>query len=92
MYGLKQATRAWYERLIKFILEQGFSRGKVDTTHFIKHQGTHSILVQVYVDDIIFGSTNINLVKEFFKLMQGEFEMSMMRELNYFLGLQIKQL
>ena len=92
LYGLKQAPRAWYERLSKFLLEQGFSRGKVDTTLFIRHQGKHSILVQVYVDDIIFGSTNINLVKEFSKLMQGEFEMSMMRELNYFLGLQIKQL
>ena len=64
----------------------------MDTTLFIKCQEKHSILVQVYVDDIIFGSTNINLVKEFSKLMQGEFDMSMMGELNYFLGLQIKQL
>ena len=92
LYDLKQAPKAWYERLRKFLLEQGFSRGKVDTTLFIKRQGKHSILVQDYVDDIIFGSTNINLVKEFSKLMQGEFEMSRMGELNYFLGLQIKQL
>ena len=62
LYGLKQAPRAWYERLSKFLLEKGFSRGKVDTTLFIKRQGKHSILVQVYVDDIIFGSTNISLV------------------------------
>lgn len=82
MYGLKQAPRAWYERLRKFLLDQGFSRGKVDTTLFIKHQENHSI----------FGSTNRTLVKEFSKLMQGEFEMSMMGELTYFLGLQIKQL
>src|ERR1051325_10045407 len=92
LYGLKQAPRAWYEHLRKFSLDQGFSRGKVDTTLFIKRQGKHSILVQVYVDDIIFGSSNISLVKEFSKLMQGEFEMSMMGELNYFLGLQIKKL
>ena len=92
LYGLKQAPRAWYERLSKFLLDQGFSRGKVDTTLFIKHEGKHFILVQVYVDDIIFGSSNIYLVKKFSKLMHGEFEMSMMGELNYFLGLQIKKI
>lgn len=64
----------------------------VDTTLSIKRQGKHSILVQVYIDDIIFGYTNINLVKELSKLMRGEFEISMMGELNYFLRLQIKQL
>jgi hypothetical protein len=92
LYGLKQAPRAWYERLSKFLLDQGYSRGKVDTTLFIKRQGKHLILVQIYVDDIIFGSTNMKLVREFSDLMQGEFEMSMMGELTYFLGLQIKQL
>jgi hypothetical protein len=92
LYGLKQAPRAWYKRLSKILLEQGFSRGKVDTTLFIRRQGKHSILVQVYVDDIIFESTNINLVKEFSKLMQGETEISMTGELNYILELQIKQL
>lgn len=92
LYGLKQALRAWYERLSTFLVDHGYSRVKVDTTLFIKHQGKHTFLVQVYVDDIIFGSTNMHLVKEFSKVMQGEFEMSLMRELNYFLGLQIKQL
>lgn len=90
LYGLKQAPRGWYERLSKFLLDQGFSRRKFDTTLFIKRQEKHSIIIQVYVDDIIFGSTNISLVKEFSKLMQGEFDMSMMGKLNYFLGLQIK--
>src|SRR3954466_10001270 len=92
MYGLKQAPRALYERLSNFLTNKGFSRGKVDTTLLIKRHEKHSILVQVYVDDIIFGSTNMTLVKEFSKLMQGEFKMSMMGELNYFLGLQIKKL
>ena len=92
LYGLKQAPRVWYERLSKFLLDHGYSRGKVDTTLFIKRKGKHILLVQVYVDDIIFGSTNIHLVEEFSKVMQGEFEMSLMGELNYFLGLQIKQL
>ncbi|KAK2364611.1 cysteine-rich RECEPTOR kinase [Trifolium repens] len=92
LYGLKQAPRAWYDRLSKFLIKNGYSRGKVDTTLFIKRKGKDVLLVQIYVDDIIFGSTNPSLVKSFSSLMQGEFEMSMMGELTYFLGLQIKQL
>ena len=92
LYGLKQAPRAWYDRLSKFLIEKGFVRGKVDTTLFIKNNNQQTLLVQIYVDDIIFGSTNNTLCKEFSKLMQGEFEMSMMGELNFFLGLQIKQM
>ena len=74
-----------------FLLENGFNRGKIDTTLFIKTRGKDMLLVQIYVDDIIFGATNESLCQEFSKVMQGEFEMSMMGELNYFLGLQIKQ-
>ena len=77
LYGLKQAPRVWYERLSKFLLDHGYSRGKVDTTLFIKRKGKHILLVQIYVDDIIFGSTNLHLVEEFSKVMQGEFEMSL---------------
>ena len=88
---MKQAPRAWYERLSKFLLEKGFTRGKVDTTLFIKRKLHDILLVQIYVDDIIFGSTNDSLCKEFSQDMQNEFEMSMMGELNFFLGLQIKQ-
>ena len=91
MYRLKQAPRAWYERLSNFLLEKGFSKGKVDTTLFIKKTKNDLLIVQIYVDDIIFGATNHCLCKEFSKLMQGEFEMSMMGELKFFLGLQIKQ-
>ena len=61
-------------------------------TLFVKNKRKDILLVQVYVDDIIFGATNESLCKDFVELMQGEFEMSMMGELNYFLGLQIKQL
>ncbi|KAK8508672.1 hypothetical protein V6N13_116185 [Hibiscus sabdariffa] len=91
LYGLKQAPRAWYERLSTFLVEKGFNKGKVDTTLFIKNDGKDILVVQIYVDDIIFGSTNELLCQEFAKLMQGEFEMSMMGELSFFLGLQIKQ-
>jgi len=58
LYGLKQAPRQWYERLSNFLLSTNYQRGKVDKTLFIKNSENDIILVQVYVDDIIFGSTN----------------------------------
>ena len=91
LYGLKQAPRAWYERLSTFLIESGFSRGKVDTTLFRKDKNSKFILVQIYVDDIIFGATDESLCKDFSNLMQKEFEMSLMGELKFFLGLQVKQ-
>jgi len=92
VYKLKRALyRAWYERLSKFLLEKGFSRGNVDNTLFSKRKGKDILLVQVYVDDIIFGFTNDTMCQEFSKLMQGEFEMSLMGKLTFFLDLQIKQ-
>ncbi|XP_075099005.1 uncharacterized protein LOC142175898 [Nicotiana tabacum] len=91
LYGLKQAPRAWYERLSKFLLENGFTRGKIDNTQFMKKRGRNLLIVQVYVDDIIFGATNDCLCEKFAKLMGSEFEMSMIGERNFFLGLQVKQ-
>nr|GFB03871.1 retrovirus-related Pol polyprotein from transposon TNT 1-94 [Tanacetum cinerariifolium] len=91
LYGLKQAPRAWYDELSKFLLSKGFSKGNIDPTLFItKHKGD-ILLVQIYVYDIIFGSTNPNLSKRFEKLMHNKFEMSMMVELKFFLGIQIHQ-
>ena len=90
MYGLKQAPRAWYDRLNNLLLENNFSMGKADTTLFVQHKDKGILVVQIYVDDIIFGSTNELLCKEFSSCMSNEFEMSMMGELKYFIGLQIK--
>src|SRR5579859_2939724 len=90
--GLKQAPRAWYERLRDFLLSKGFKMGKVDTTLFTKKIGNDLFVMQIYVDDIIFGSTNQDFCEEFGKMMASEFEMSMIGELSYFLGLQIKQM
>ena len=87
LYGLKQAPRAWYERLSSFLVKNGYSRGTLDTTLFIKKTKKDMLLVQIYVDDIIFGATNPSLCEEFAKFMQSEFEMSMMGELTFFLGL-----
>jgi hypothetical protein len=92
LYGLKQSPRAWYERLIDFLISKGFKIGVVDTTLFTKTIGKDLFVCQIYVNDIIFGSTNQDFCEEFGELMSKEFEMSMIGELNYFLGLQIKQL
>ena len=69
IYGLKQALRAWYEHLNSFLLHNNFMRCKVDTILFIKNTDTDMIIIQIYVDDIIFGATNPNLCKEFEHLM-----------------------
>ncbi|KAI3729808.1 hypothetical protein L6452_18478 [Arctium lappa] len=92
LYGLKQAPRAWYDVLSKFLVKSGFSKGKIDTTLFIKKEKADIILIQIYVDDIIFGSTNPKYCKNFSNLMVSRFQMSMMGEMNFFLGLQVKQL
>nr|GEU37444.1 putative ribonuclease H-like domain-containing protein [Tanacetum cinerariifolium] len=91
LYGLHQALRAWYETLANYLLENGFQRGKIDQTLFIKRQKGDILLVQIYVDDIIFGSTNKDLCKAFEKLMKDKLQMSLMSELTFFLGLQVKQ-
>nr|GEZ02835.1 integrase, catalytic region, zinc finger, CCHC-type, peptidase aspartic, catalytic [Tanacetum cinerariifolium] len=91
LYGLKQAPRAWYDELSNFLVSKGFSKGSIDPTLFItKHRGD-ILLVQIYVDDIIIGFTNPKLLKQFEKLMHSKFEMSMMGELKFFLGIQIHQ-
>jgi hypothetical protein len=91
LYGLKQAPWAWYERLTTYLLAKGFTRGQADRTLFIRQQGTHKLIAQIYVDDIIFWATLDSLAHELSEEMKQEFEMSMIGELNYFLGLQVKQ-
>ncbi|KAK6142445.1 hypothetical protein DH2020_022793 [Rehmannia glutinosa] len=92
LYRLKQAPRAWYDTLSQFLTDNGFTKGKVHRTLFRIQDGESIMLVQIYVDDIIFGSTNKELCDKFSNLMQGKFEMSMMGEMKFFLGLQVKQL
>nr|GEW80547.1 hypothetical protein [Tanacetum cinerariifolium] len=91
MYGLHQAPRAWYGTLSKYLLTNGFQRGTIDQTLFIRRHRGDFILVQVYVDDIIFGSSNLQLCREFEALMHDKFQISAMGELNFFLGLQVLQ-
>nr|GEW97583.1 putative ribonuclease H-like domain-containing protein [Tanacetum cinerariifolium] len=91
LYGLHQDPRAWYETLSNYLLENGFQRGKIYQTLFIKRQKGDILLVQIYVDDIIFGSTNKDLCKYFEKLIKDKFQMSSIGKLTFFLGLQVKQ-
>ncbi|GJT29006.1 putative ribonuclease H-like domain-containing protein [Tanacetum coccineum] len=91
LYGLHQAPIAWYETLANYLLDNGFQRGKIDQTLFIKKQKGDILLVQVYVDDIIFSSTKKELCIAFEKLIKDKFQMSSMGELIFFLGLKVKQ-
>ncbi|GJR05050.1 putative ribonuclease H-like domain-containing protein [Tanacetum coccineum] len=91
LYGLHQAPRAWYETLSTYLLENGFRRGTIDKTLFIKKEKSDILLVQVYVDDIIFRSTKKTLCLEFEHMMHKRFQMSSMGELTFFLGQQVQQ-
>ncbi|GKD80501.1 retrovirus-related pol polyprotein from transposon TNT 1-94 [Tanacetum coccineum] len=91
LYELKQAPRAWYNELSNFPMSKGFTKGTVDPTLFMIRYEEDILLVQIYVDDIIFGSTNPKFSKRFEKLMHSRFEMSLMGEMKFFLGLQIQQ-
>ena len=90
LYGLKQAPRAWYSRLDKYLQKQGFKRGGVDINLYVKAHENELLIVVVYVDDIMFGSNRDELAKGFAEEMKSEFEMSMIGELIFYLGLQIQ--
>ncbi|GJW14340.1 putative ribonuclease H-like domain-containing protein [Tanacetum coccineum] len=91
LYGLHQAPRAWYETLSTYLLDNGFQRGQIDKTLFIKRVKGDILLVQVYVDDIIFGSTRKEMCTEFEKMMHKKFQISSMGELTFFFVLQVAQ-
>jgi hypothetical protein len=92
LYGLKQASRAWYECMRDFLITNGFKVGKADPTLFTKNIAKDLFICQIYVDDIIFGSTNKSSCEEFSRIMIQKFKMTLMGELKYFLGFQIEQL
>nr|GEW74524.1 retrovirus-related Pol polyprotein from transposon TNT 1-94 [Tanacetum cinerariifolium] len=92
LYGLKQAPRAWYDMLSSFLILQDFSKGLVDPTLFIRRNGNDLLLVQIYVDDIIYAASTPELCDLFAKLMCLKFKMSMMEKISFFLGLQISQM
>ncbi|GJX07177.1 retrovirus-related pol polyprotein from transposon TNT 1-94 [Tanacetum coccineum] len=91
LYGLKQAPRTWYDMLSSFLISNDFSKGSVDPTLFIRREGKELLLVQIYVDDIIFAASTPELCDLFAKIMCSKFKMSMMGKISFFLGLQISQ-
>jgi hypothetical protein len=91
MYGLKQALRAWFSRLDQYLQKQGYKRGTTKNNIYIKIEDKNKIVVVVYVDHIIFGSNLTTLRRKFATKMQEEFEMSMLGELSFLLGLKVNQ-
>nr|GEZ94130.1 retrovirus-related Pol polyprotein from transposon TNT 1-94 [Tanacetum cinerariifolium] len=91
LYGLKQAPRAWYDILSLFLISQDFSKGSVDPTLFIRRNSNDLLLVQIYVDDIIFAASTPELCDLFAKIMCLKFKMSLMGKISFFLRLQISQ-
>jgi hypothetical protein len=91
LYRLKQTSRAWYARLKTFLLEHGYVMGSVDKTLFTLKHDTDFLFVQIYVDDIISGDSSHTLMSRFQEMMENEFQMSMIGELTFFLGIQVKQ-
>nr|GEV85482.1 hypothetical protein [Tanacetum cinerariifolium] len=91
LYGLKQAPPAWCDELLTFLLQNHFFKGTIDPTLFIRNFIDDILVVQVYVDDIIFGSTHPKYTQLFSDLIKSRFEMSMMGEMTFFLGLQVNQ-
>jgi hypothetical protein len=85
LYGLKQAPRAWYSRLDKYLQQAGLKKGSVDNNLYIKVSEGNILLIEVYVDDIIFCSDDDRLSQKFAKYMHNEFEMSLLGELSFFL-------
>nr|GEY33011.1 reverse transcriptase domain-containing protein [Tanacetum cinerariifolium] len=91
LYSLHQAPKVWYATLSTFLVQNGCRRGLIDKTLFIEKDKKDIMLVQVYIDDIIFGSTKKSWCDEFEALMKSKFQMSSMGELTFFLGLRVKQ-
>nr|GFB44705.1 retrovirus-related Pol polyprotein from transposon TNT 1-94 [Tanacetum cinerariifolium] len=91
LYGLKQAPRVWYDELSTFLLQNHFFKGTIDPMLFIRRFHDDILVVHVYVDDIIFGSTHPMYIKLFSHFMKSRFEMSMMREMTFFFDLQVNQ-
>jgi hypothetical protein len=92
LYGHKQALRAWYARLKTFLLEHEYVMESVDKTLFTLKHDNDFLLVQIYVDDIIFGGSSHSFVYSFQEMMENEFQMSMMGELTFLLGIQVRQM
>lgn len=89
LYGLKHSPRAWYAHLDRYLQQKGFNKGSAYSNLYVRIEHDSLMIIEVYVDDIIFRSVDDNITKNFVATMQSEFEISLPGELTYFLGLQI---
>nr|GEW49270.1 hypothetical protein [Tanacetum cinerariifolium] len=85
------APRVWYDNLSRFLLDNTFSKGAVDPTYFTQKTGKYILLVRIYVDDIIFSSTDPKACDIFSNEMSFKFQMSMIGQISFFLGLEVSQ-
>nr|GEZ09403.1 putative RNA-directed DNA polymerase [Tanacetum cinerariifolium] len=92
LYGLKQAPRAWFSRIEAYFVKEGFMRSHSEHTLFIKRISDGSLLlVNIYVDDLFYTGNNEQMLKEFKSSMKGEFEMTDLGKMRYFLGIEVMQ-
>ncbi|KAK4390398.1 Retrovirus-related Pol polyprotein from transposon TNT 1-94 [Sesamum angolense] len=91
LYGLKQAPRAWYSRIDKYFMDRGFRRSLSDPTLYIKSQGNDTLIVSLYVDDLIYTGNNEKMIQDFKEDMMKTFEMSNLGLMHFFLGIEINQ-
>ena len=89
LYGLKQASRQWYAKLLAELLLQGFQQSKAVYSLFVKRSGTYLIIATVYVDDILLAGTNIRVIDELKKHLDTIFSIKDLGELSYFLGMEV---
>ena len=88
---MKQAPRAWYNKIDQYFIDQGFRRSKSEPTLYIKAQGQHHLIISLYVDDLIYIGKNLELMKEFTEDMMKTFEMTDLGLMNYFLGIEVNK-
>ena len=91
LYGLRQAPRAWYSKLSKYLEELGFVRCPYEHAFYTKRKGSDVLVIAVYIDDLLVTGTDLTSIKEFVNQMSEKFEMSNLGKLSYYLGLEVKQ-
>ncbi|KAL0379259.1 UNVERIFIED_CONTAM: Retrovirus-related Pol polyprotein from transposon RE1 [Sesamum radiatum] len=91
LYGLKQAPRAWYSRIDNYFMDRGFWRSLSEPTLYVKRQGNDTLIVSLYVDDLIYIGNNEKMIHDFKEDMMKTFEMSDLGLMHFFLGIEINQ-
>ena len=91
LYGLKQAPRAWFSRIEEYFVKNGFEKSQNEETLFLKTENGDTLIVSIYVDDLIYTGSSLKMMDEFKKSMQREFDMTELGKMRYFLGFEVLQ-